>query len=109
MSGAIHHVYILASRTRRLYVGVTGDLRRRIWQHRTGHLAGFTRRYNVTMLVHVEEYRDVIQAIAREKQLKRWPRRRKERLIGAGNPGWEDLAVTWSIIGTPEHPGGRHG
>lgn len=109
MTDAIYHVYILANRTRRLYVGVTGNLRRRLWQHRTGQLAGFTRRYNVTTLVYVESYRDVARAIAREKQLKRWPRRRKERLIEMGNPGWEDLATAWNLVGPPESRTGRIG
>jgi putative endonuclease len=87
-----YHVYILASRSRRLYVGVTRDLRRRVWQHQRGLLPGFTRRYGITALVHAEHFSDARTAIAREKQLKRWPRWRKDRLIEASNPAWADLS-----------------
>jgi putative endonuclease len=90
-----YHVYILANRSRRLYVGVTRDLRRRIRQHQRGVLSGFTRRYGITSLVHAEHFSDVRTAIVREKQLKRWPRWRKDRLIEASNPGWEDLSAAW--------------
>jgi len=90
-----YHVYILASRSRRLYVGVTRDLRRRVWQHRRGVLPGLTRRYGITALAHAEHFPDVRAAIAREKQLKRWPRWRKDRLIEASNPAWEDLSAAW--------------
>jgi putative endonuclease len=86
------HVYILASRSRRLYVGVTSDLLRRLWQHQQGLLPGFTQRYGITTLVHVESFADVGAALSREKQLKRWPRHRKERLIEQSNPTWLDLA-----------------
>ena len=86
-----YYVYVLANRTKRLYVGVTRDLARRLHQHRTGLLPGFTRRYGITRLVLVEEIGDVRLAIAREKQLKRWPRWRKERLIEMANPAWADL------------------
>jgi putative endonuclease len=91
MADHVYHVYVLASRTRRVYIGVTGDLRRRLWQHEGALLPGFTRRYGITRLVHVEAFRDVREAITREKQLKRWPRWRKERLIAAANPMWLDL------------------
>ena len=95
MPGHRYHVYILASRTRRLYVGITRDLPRRLHQHRAGLLPGFTHRYGVTRLVHAEEFDDVRLAIAREKQLKRWPRWRKDRLIEVANPGWSELDVGW--------------
>ena len=76
-----YFVYVMASRSRRLYTGVTNDLLRRVWQHKTGAVDGFTRRYRVTQLVYFEQTSDVHSAIAREKQLKRWPRIRKARLI----------------------------
>jgi putative endonuclease len=87
-----YHVYILASRHRTLYIGITNDLRRRVHQHKTGEIPGFTSKYKVNRLVHFEAFADVNAARAREKQLKGWVRRRKIALIEAENPEWEDLA-----------------
>jgi putative endonuclease len=89
------HVYILASRSRVLYIGVTNDLIRRIHQHTHGGPPAFTRRYHVTKLVYFEQMTDIRGAIAREKQLKRRPRSRKVRLIELQNSGWVDLATSW--------------
>ena len=88
-----YFVYLLASRSRTLYVGVTNDLRRRIAEHRRGVGSNFSRRYRATNLVFFETTSDVRVAIRREKQLKRWPRWRKVRLIETGNPAWDDLAA----------------
>lgn len=89
-------VYILANRRKgTLYVGVTADLIRRVYQHRTGALAGFTKRYGVTQLVYFERHDEIAAAIAREKRLKRWRRVWKINLIESMNPGWADL---WSEI-----------
>ena len=97
-----YFVYILASRSRRcIYIGVTRDLRRRVWQHKNGAVAGFTRDYHVTDLMYFEQTSDVHVAIARGKQLKRWPRERKNRLIETGNPGWVDLAIDWVSRDSP--------
>ena len=85
-------VYILASRRNgTLYVGVTNDLARRAYEHRTGMVAGFTKRYAVKSLVWYEAYADIREAIAEEKRLKGWERAWKLRLIETGNPGWKDL------------------
>lgn len=85
-------VYILASKPRgTLYVGVTNDLLRRISEHREGAVPGFTKDYNIKMLVYFEEHPDVEQAIAREKKLKRWARAWKIELIRTRNPDWDDL------------------
>ena len=84
-------VYLLASRTRVLYIGVTNDLPRRVAEHRTGEGSAFTKRYAVHRLVHLEEYPDVHDAIAREKELKGWRRARKVALVEAANPEWENL------------------
>ena len=89
------HVYILSSRTRRIYVGVTSALERRAWQHAQRAMPGFTSRYGITRLVYIESFTDPHLAIAREKQLKKWPRWRKDRLIELANPGWCDLAAAW--------------
>jgi putative endonuclease len=88
----MYYVYILASRTRVLYIGVTGDLLRRMYQHRNGLVPGFTSRYSVDRLVYVESCSCSIDAIRREKQLKGWVRRRKIALIEEINPDWRDLA-----------------
>jgi putative endonuclease len=90
-----YHVYLLANRSRSLYVGVTGDLVRRLWQHRNHAVPGHTDRYNITRLVHFEQTADVLAAIAREKQIKGWSRGKKIALIESGNPTWEDLAEAW--------------
>ncbi|HET7457640.1 MAG TPA: GIY-YIG nuclease family protein [Gemmatimonadaceae bacterium] len=87
------YVYILASRSGRLYVGVTNDLRRRIHEHRTG--GDFAARYRITRLVYFETTANVRAAIAREKEIKGWLRERKLRLIEADNPDWRDLAEKW--------------
>ena len=85
-------VYILASgRNGTLYVGVTGNLARRVQQHREGAVPGFTRRYGVTRLVRAEPYDDIRIAIEREKRLKRWRRAWKLALIEEDNPDWRDL------------------
>ena len=85
-------VYILASkRNGTLYIGVTSDLTTRVWQHRSGALAGFTQRYKVHSLVHYELFADMNSAILREKQLKKWRRAWKLRLIEESNDQWRDL------------------
>ena len=89
----LYYVYILASLRRILYIGVTGNLETRLAYHRSmTNPAAFTCRYGVTRLVHLEEYADPNQAIAREKQLKGWRRSKKVRLIESLNPDWLDLA-----------------
>ncbi len=89
-------VYILTNVNRTvLYTGVTSRLRIRIWQHRAGVHEGFTKRYNLTRLVWFEEFRDITNAIVREKQIKGWTRAKKIALITAKNPHWIDLAADW--------------
>jgi putative endonuclease len=86
-------VYILASeRNGTLYVGVTSDLARRIWEHKTDVAEGFTRQYRVHSLVHAEFHETMSDAILREKQLKKWNRAWKLRLIEQANPTWRDLS-----------------
>ncbi|MFO8009239.1 MAG: GIY-YIG nuclease family protein [Dehalococcoidia bacterium] len=87
-----YYVYILSSkRNGTLYIGVTNDLIRRVYEHRNGNVAGFTRDYGVNRLVHYEKCGDVREAITREKQLKNWRRRWKVDLIQQENPDWKDL------------------
>ncbi len=88
-------VYILASRRNgTLYIGVTGNLPQRMEQHKALAVPGFTQRYRVTTLVYVERYADIIEAIAREKQLKGWNRAWKIRLIEQSNPDWSEIDPT---------------
>lgn len=87
------YVYILASkRNGTLYIGVTNDIARRVYEHRSGLLPGFTRTYGVHRLVWYERYEDIRDAIAREKAMKKWRRAWKLRAIEALNPEWRDLA-----------------
>jgi putative endonuclease len=91
-------VYLLASRPQgTLYIGVTSDLIKRVWQHKNDVVEGFTRQYRVHELVYYELHADMLTAIAREKQLKNWTRDWKVQLIEKDNPAWADL---WpSIVG----------
>ena len=85
-------VYILASRKGgTLYVGVTNDVVRRAWEHRTGLVEGFTKEYSVRMLVYAEPHDSIVEAIRRERQIKKWNRQWKINLIERDNPGWRDL------------------
>jgi putative endonuclease len=88
----MYYVYILASRSRNLYIGVTGDLDRRILEHKNKLVRGFTSRYNIHRLVYYEVYGNVTSAIAREKELKGWRREKKIVLIERENPTWDDLS-----------------
>ena len=92
----MYYVYILANWDDSvLYIGVTGNLIKRLYEHRS-HLAdGFTKKYNVHKLVYFEQTTDVNSAIAREKQLKGWTRKKKVDLISKTNPEWIDLSATW--------------
>jgi putative endonuclease len=92
---ACFYVYIMASKSRVLYIGITNNLRRRVWEHKSGLCSGFTRDYKIHRLVYFERFQYVRNAIHREKQLKGWLRKRKVGLIEAVNPTWEDLAAEW--------------
>jgi len=86
------YVYILSNHRRRvLYIGVTSDLVKRVYEHKTKIIEGFTTRYHLDSLVYYEVYDDILNAIEREKLLKRWRRQWKDELIEAINPEWEDL------------------
>jgi putative endonuclease len=92
-------VYILASRSGVLYIGVTRDLLRRMHQHRVGQVPGFTRRYHVNRLVFYEQTPSARSAFERERQIKGWKRQKKIRLIETVNPEWVDLAKEWFPTG----------
>jgi putative endonuclease len=91
-----YYVYIMASKSRVLYVGVTNDLLRRVEQHKQKVVEGFTRKYNATRLVYHEMTTDVRAVLAREKQIKSWRRSKKIELIESINPTWQDLSDEWS-------------
>ena len=87
-------VYIISNSLHTtLYVGVTSDIEQRMIQHRNRQFGGFSARYNLTQLLHFEEFGSMAEAIAREKQIKSWSRRRKDGLISSSNPFWKDLLV----------------
>jgi putative endonuclease len=94
-----YYVYIVASRSRTLYIGVTGNLHKRVFEHRRKVFAGFSADYNCNRLVWFEGFVHASSAIAREKQLKRWTRAKKIALIEKTNLTWEDLSEGWY---TPE-------
>ena len=91
----LYFVYLMASRSRTLYCGVTSDLSTRIKQHRNGTFGGFTSQYKCTRLVWFERFVEVENAIAREKEVKGWRREKKVALIAEGNLTWEDLSASW--------------
>jgi len=90
-----YYVYIMASRGKTLYIGVTNDLERRVYEHKNGLIPSFTKKYKVTKLVYHEETSDIEAAITREKQLKGWRRSKKVTLVESVNPLWEDMALRW--------------
>ncbi len=90
-----YYVYIMSSFPKRLYVGVTDDLTRRVYEHKNHLIHGFTERYNLTWLVYYETTSDAKAALTREKQLKGWLRSKKVALIESFNPEWDDLSETW--------------
>ncbi len=86
------YVYIVSNEWRTIYVGVANDLERRMWEHLNKAVPGFTARYGLNHLVYYEHFADIRDAIAREKQIKRWKRFKKVALIDSMNPEWKDLA-----------------
>ncbi len=90
----MYYVYILSSNNNStIYIGVTNNLTRRIYEHKNHTIKGFTKKYNVNKLVYFEETNDINSAIEREKQLKSWSRERKNTLINSINPDWNDLSI----------------
>jgi putative endonuclease len=94
-------VYIMASRSKTLYTGITDDIYRRALQHKRGAIEGFTKRYHIKRLVYYETFKYVDNAIRREKQIKGWDRAKRLALIESMNPTWLDLAEGW---GEPIEP-----
>jgi putative endonuclease len=92
MSDHVYFVYLLASRSRTLYRGVTNHLERRLAEHRQGLVPGFSKRYRIHRLAYLETFGHIQAAIAREKEIKSWSRQKKIALIEKNNPTWVDLA-----------------
>ena len=90
-----YYVYIMTNRSRTLYTGVTGNLERRVGEHKQGKGSVFTSRYKINQLVYFESCSDVLDAIDREKQIKGWLRLKKIALVESINPNWEDLSAEW--------------
>ena len=90
-----YYVYIMTNHSRTFYTGVTNNLLRRVMEHKKKEVPGFTQRYNITQLVFYEETDDIYAAIAREKQIKGWLRKKKIDLIETINPEWVDLSTEW--------------
>ena len=88
-------VYVMASKSRRTYTGVTNNIERRVKQHKAGEIEGFTRRYKINRLVHYEVFQYIGNAIGREKEIKGWDRVKRVALIERENPTWDDLAHDW--------------
>jgi len=94
-SHASFYVYIMSNNSGLTYVGATNDIARRVEEHKTGSLPGFSRKYETHKLVHIEEFQYVEDAIMREKQIKNWRREKKRTLITNSNPKWTDLSEGW--------------
>lgn len=90
-----YFVYIMANNAKMTYIGVTNDLKRRVYQHKEKLIPGYTAKYNLTQLIYFETTSDIKSAILREKQMKGWLRARKIDLINEHNPGWKDLSQDW--------------
>ena len=90
-----YYVYIMTNKSRTLYTGVTGDLMRRVYEHKNKLIKGFTSKYNIQYLVYYETTSSIESAIEREKQIKGWLRAKKIALIDLINPKWKDLSEEW--------------
>ena len=97
-----YFVYILTNRSGKvMYIGVTNNLQRRVWEHKNQLIEGFTEKYNVHKLVYFEETTEILAALEREKELKKWRREKKNRLVEQTNPNWNDLSLEWQWRSLP--------
>jgi putative endonuclease len=90
-----YFVYILSSKYKRLYIGVTNNLERRVYEHKNKLFKGFSAKYNIDSLVYFEQFNDIQQAIDRETQMKDYRREKKIALVEKMNPDWKDLSAEW--------------
>ena len=104
-----YYVYILTNKSRTLYTGVTNNLERRVQEHKSKMIPGFTKTYNLSQLVYFEDTKDAKLAIAREKLIKGWLRKKKIALIESMNPEWQDLILGWFEERDPSSPSAPRG
>ncbi|RKY24786.1 MAG: GIY-YIG nuclease family protein [Planctomycetota bacterium] len=90
-----YYVYIMTNKSGTLYTGMTNNIKRRVYEHKNKLISGFTEKYNISRLIYFETFGEVYSAIAREKVIKGWLRKRKIELINKTNPDWEDLSSDW--------------
>jgi putative endonuclease len=91
-----YYIYLITNWNNKvMYVGVTNNLEKRIYEHKNKLVKGFTEKYNINKLVYFEETEDVISAIEREKEIKKWRREKKNQLVNLVNPDWRDLSLDW--------------
>ena len=90
-----YYIYIMTSQSGTMYIGMTNDINKRVYQHKNHLIPGFTDKYNVDQLLYVETTSDPVSAIRREKQLKKWRREKKVALVDSQNPDWKDLSEGW--------------
>ncbi len=90
-----YHVYIMTNKSGTLYTGIANNIRKRVYEHKNKLILGFTKKYNISCLIYFETFGDVYSAIAREKTIKGWLRKKKIELIRETNPDWKDLAEDW--------------
>ena len=94
-----YFIYIITNKPNgTIYIGVTNNLERRIWEHKNKFIKGFSSKYNLDKLVYCEDYSDINDAIAREKQIKGWVRKKKTDLIESINKNWQDLSIGWKMM-----------
>lgn len=90
-----YYIYIMASKTGTLYIGMTNNIKRRVYEHKKHFVPGFTDKHNIDRLIYVETFSSPAYAIKREKQIKKWRREKKISLIDSKNPDWNDLSQSW--------------
>ena len=90
-----YYVYIMTNKSRTLYVGMTNNIKKRVYEHKSKLIDGFTKKYNISRLVYFETFGDSYSAIAREKTIKGWLRKKKIELVSRTNPDWRDLSEDW--------------
>ena len=104
----LYYAYIMTNRSRTLYIGVTNDLERRVYEHKSESLDGFTKRYRINRLVCFDSTTSIEGAITKEKQMKGWRRSKKIDLIEQANPGWKDLSEEWYEGGQKQYDPSLH-
>ena len=98
--GKSYYIYIITNKSNTLYIGLTNNLRKRLWEHKNKLVEGFSKKYNLDTLIYFEEHQNISQAIVREKQIKGWLRKKKIKLIKTINPNFEDLGVKFNFSQT---------